>query len=140
MGAIQAKQWDDLSRRQLARRGGMAVVAGAFVPLGGCLGRSPLTVEGVETEVSDGSTVVALVGVTNDAGSTTSAAMTVQCNVLSGDTYTERREIAVLANQTASYEFRFQTRQSELGNDYQVATNINVKGPLDSFVDWLQSF
>ncbi len=109
------------------------------MPLGGCLGGQPLAVEGVETEVVDGSVVVVLVGVTNESGSTASATVIVQCNVLSGDTYTDRREITVLAGQTTSYEFRFRTQQSDLGNGYQVATEIEMTGPIEGAADWLRS-
>lgn len=139
MGAAQSESGDDLSRRQLVRRGWAAVAAGSLLPLSGCLGGSSLTVEGVETEVSDGNVITALVGVTNESDQAASATMVVQCNVAAGDTYTERRDITVLANRTTSYEFEFQTQQPELDNRYEVATEIDAKGLVEGVVDWVEN-
>jgi hypothetical protein len=127
-----------ITRRGVVQRAVPTAAACLLVPLSGCTSQK-LTIEGVETDVVDGQTVVVLVGVKNNSSGTANGDLLVQCNVQSGGTYTERREITVLAEQTTSFELRFTTQQTDLGNSFSVAAELTVEGPVDRMVEWLDS-
>lgn len=102
-----------------------------LIPLSGCLSNG-LSIEGTESDVRDGQTVVVLVAVMNPSNSSRSGKLTIQCNVIGGDTYTRRQQITVLASETNSYQFIFQTNTLDVDNQYQITTNVTTDGPLDN--------
>jgi hypothetical protein len=110
--------------RALTRRGALTLGAGGLTLSGGCLGPS-LSVQEIESETTDGGAVLALIAVTNDAADATSAQLAVQCNVISGDTYTKRRQITVLGSRTNTYRFEFDVAKQEVENRYQIAADIS---------------
>ncbi|ERG97037.1 hypothetical protein [Haloquadratum walsbyi] len=118
-------------RRQYIHHILIGGVSAILIPLSGCLS-SGLSIEGTESEVRDGQTVVVLVAVMNPSNSSQSGTLTIQCNVIAGDTYTRRRQITVLGSETNSYQFVFNTNTSDINNQYQITTSVATDGPLDN--------
>lgn len=110
--------------QMLSRRALLTLSCGGLGLTAGCLGPS-IEVQEIESETTEAGTVVALIAVTNDAADATTAELAVQCNVLSGDTYTKRRQITVLGSRTNTYRFSFDVAATELENRYQIAANIS---------------
>jgi hypothetical protein len=110
--------------RALTRRAALTLGFGGLALSAGCLGPS-LSVQKIESETTDPGTVIALIAVTNDAADAKSAQLAVQCNVISGDTYTKRRQVTVLGSRTNTYRFEFDVAEPEVKNRYQIAADIS---------------
>jgi hypothetical protein len=109
---------------ELTRRTALGLSLGVLTSLGGCLSQS-LSIQEIEDDTTEAGTITALVAVANDGSSATSAQLTVQCNVISGDTYTKTRQITVVGSRTNTYRFEFDVQDSEVDNRYEIAASIS---------------